>query len=317
MEYHHDCLKGNLLNHLPKVRGKYTTQVDLAKSVWFRVGGPAEVVFKPADIHDLAFFLRTRPRGVPFIPIGVGSNLLIRDAGIPGVVIRLGRGFNNVFFKDTFVDVGAALLDRSLAMMACAEGLSGFEFLAGIPGTIGGALRMNAGCYGREIKDCLVAAFALDQDGTFHTLTPEDMGLSYRHCGIPEDWIFVGARFKGQKGNPAEIEARIRALLAEREETQPVHMRTGGSTFANPENNSAWKLIDQAGCRGLTYGGAQMSEKHCNFMINTGQATAADLETLGLIVQERVFQTSGILLRWEIKRIGQAREDLLTPRKVA
>lgn len=309
--------KMELLQGLPKVRGSYTSQADLAKHVWFRVGGPAEVLFKPADVDDLSFFLKERPRDVPVNIIGVGSNLLIRDLGIPGVVIRLGRGFNNIAFNGEYVDVGAAVLDRTLSLSACEESLEGLEFFSGIPGTIGGALRMNAGCYGVEVKDLLVTAFALDNRGTLHQLTKDDMQFSYRSCGIPDDWFFIGARFKGRKGHQKTISQKITHLLKEREESQPVKSRTGGSTFANPEGRKAWELIDKAGCRGLVIGDAQVSEKHCNFLINRGHATADDLEKLGLEVQKRVFETSGIDLKWEIKRIGISDEQLKVKFKAA
>ena len=300
----------DLLNILPKVRGRYTPMANIAKTIWFRTGGPAEVLFKPADMQDLAFFLQAKPMEVPVTTLGVGSNLLVRDAGIPGVVIRLGKNFANFAIKDEIIDVGAGVLDRSLAMMASEAGLSGLEFLVGVPGTIGGALRMNAGCYGAEVKDHLTHAFALDARGKLQTLTLEDMGFSYRHCQIPDDWIFIGARFKAKKSYPQSIKDYMTQLLEKREATQPIRTRTGGSTFANPEGHSAWQLIDAAGCRGLRRGGAQISEQHCNFMINVDHASAHDLEMLGEDVRTRVLNTSGISLRWEIKRIGVA--SLLT-----
>ena len=296
--------KPSLIERLPKVRGKYTPFADLAKTIWFRTGGPAEVLYKPADVQDLAFFLKEKPIDVPVITIGVGSNLLIRDAGIPGVVIRLGKGFSQVAIHGDEIHVGAAMLDRSVAMIAGETGLSGLEFLVGVPGTIGGALRMNAGCYGGEIKDCLTHAFALDQHGDLQALTLDDMGFSYRHCDIPDDWIFIGARFRGRQGTSSTINEHMNQLLLQREESQPIRTRTGGSTFANPQGQSAWKLIDQAGCRGLRRGGAQISEKHCNFMINDSNASANDLEMLGEEVRARVLATSGIDLCWEIKRVG-------------
>lgn len=290
---------------LPEVRGRYQFNALLSMTTWFRVGGAAQVLFKPASLEDLQFFLKHRPRNFPLTIIGVGSNLLVRDGGIPGIVIRLGKHFNNIFVHDTEIDLGAGVLDRTAAMVAADHGITGLEFLCGIPGTIGGALRMNAGCYGTEIKDVIVHAYAIKPDGKLLKLLPDDLKFDYRHCGLPEDYIFVGARLKGVKGNSQEIHAKISTLLAERENTQPVKSRTGGSTFANPPGHSAWKLIDAAGCRGLTQGGAMVSEKHCNFLINTGTATAADLEELGEIVRKRVLETSGIELRWEIQRIGQ------------
>ncbi|MBX9696629.1 MAG: UDP-N-acetylmuramate dehydrogenase [Alphaproteobacteria bacterium] len=307
----------DLIHRLPKVRGAYTAQADLAKQVWFRAGGPAEVLFKPADVDDLSFFLKEKPRDVPINIIGVGSNLLIRDLGVPGVVIRLGKGFSNIAFHNSSVDVGAAVLDRTLSLCACDESIEGLEFFSGIPGTIGGALRMNAGCYGTEIKDILEAAFALDSRGTLHQLTNEEMRFGYRECSIPQDWFFIGARFKARAGRKAIIAEKINKLMADREESQPVKSRTGGSTFANPPGMKAWELIDQAGCRGFVVGDAQVSEKHCNFLINRGNATANDLEKLGLEVQSRVLKTSGIDLKWEIKRMGISEEQLKLKSKAA
>lgn len=295
---------GTLVNQLPVVRGRYTENASLAALTWFRVGGPAEVMFKPADLEDLRLFLREKPQGVPVHTMGVGSNLLVRDGGVPGVMIRLGKGFNNTAIEGDEVDVGAAVLDRNVALTCSAQGLGGLEFLAGIPGTIGGALRMNAGCYGAEIKDILVSALAVDGKGQLHRLSAEQCGFSYRHSCVPEDWIFIHARLKGYKSSAQEIQGRIEKLLSEREESQPLKTRTGGSTFANPLGAKAWELIDQAGCRGLKRGGAQVSQKHCNFFINTGDATAEDLENLGEEVRFRVKGASGIELRWEIQRIG-------------
>ncbi|AIL12699.1 UDP-N-acetylenolpyruvoylglucosamine reductase [Candidatus Paracaedimonas acanthamoebae] len=292
-----------IIEKLPSIRGRYTEGPELSRLTWFRVGGPAEVLYKPADLEDLSFFLKHKTKEIPALTIGVGSNLLIRDGGIPGVVVRL-QGFNNIVVQGNEIEVGAGVLDRTLALVAQEEGLQNLEFLAGIPGTIGGALRMNAGCYGIEIKDILVSALAVDNQGKIHKLTPEDMGFSYRHCKIPQDWIFVGARFKAKSGDSQEIAARMEKLLTEREDAQPVKSRTGGSTFANPEGYKAWELIDKAGGRGLKIGGAQVSEKHCNFLINTGDATAEDLELLGETIRARVLENSGIDLRWEIVRMG-------------
>lgn len=289
---------------LPKVRGRYLFDVPLGPTTWFRVGGPAQVTFKPADLQDLCFFLKNRPKTLPLTVIGVGSNLLVRDGGVKGVVIRLGQGFTSLHMNETTLDVGAALLDRNVATLACEEGIAGLEFLCGIPGTIGGALRMNAGAYGSDISQILTYALAVDSKGIMHHLTPQELGLSYRHCQIPKDWIFVGARLKGRKGNPEEIQEKMASFLKERERTQPVKSRTGGSTFANPEGAKAWELIDKAGCRGFKKGEAMMSELHCNFMINTGTAKAADLEALGEKVRQEVLNTSGVDLRWEIERIG-------------
>ncbi len=289
---------------LPKVRGRYLFDVPLAPTTWFRVGGPAQITFKPADIQDLCFFLKNRPTTLPLHVMGVGSNLLVRDGGVEGIVVRLGQGFTNIHIDETTVDVGAAVLDRNVATLSCEAKISGFEFLCGIPGTMGGALRMNAGAYGCDIAQILMYALVVDPKGRLHRLTAKDLGLRYRQCDLPKDWIFIGARLKGSLGNSKEIEEKISSFLAERERTQPVKSRTGGSTFANPEGTKAWELIEKAGCRGLRKGGAMMSELHCNFMINTGNATASDLESLGDEVRQRVLSTTGIDLRWEIERIG-------------
>lgn len=289
---------------LPNVRGRYLFDVPLASTTWFRVGGAAQITFKPADLQDLCFFLEKRPMDIPLQVIGVGSNLLVRDGGVEGIVVRLGQGFTNIFADQTIIDVGAAVLDRNVATLSYNEEIEGLEFLCGIPGTIGGALRMNAGAYGSDISQVLVHAHVLDPKGKLHRLTPYDLGLTYRYCDLPKDWIFVGARLKGRAGKGAEIQEKISSLLAMREETQPVTSRTGGSTFANPEGAKAWELIEKAGCRGLQKGGAMISELHCNFMVNTGHATASDLENLGEEVRERVLTTTGVDLRWEIERIG-------------
>ncbi|MEB3702898.1 UDP-N-acetylenolpyruvoylglucosamine reductase [Candidatus Bealeia paramacronuclearis] len=294
----------DLLKRLPKVRGRYTVHAPLSQVTWFRVGGPAEVLYKPADLQDLQFFLSTCPLDIPVTTLGVGSNLLVRDGGVPGVVIRMGQGFNNIHIHESYIHVGAAVLDRTVAMLAQQNGIAGLEFFCGIPGTVGGALRMNAGAYGGDVSQILQKAFALDRNGKLRALNPQEIGHSYRYCDLPKDWIFVGARFLGKKDNPFVIESRMKTMLASREETQPVHSRTGGSTFANPEGLKAWELIDKAGCRGLTVGGAKMSELHCNFMINTGSASASDLERLGEEVRVRVKESSGEDLRWEIERIG-------------
>ncbi len=289
---------------LPNVRGRYLFNVPLAPITWFRVGGLAQLTFKPADIQDLCFFLQNRPGDLPFHVMGVGSNLLVRDGGIEGVVVRLGQGFTNMYVNETTIDVGAGVLDRNVSSLSCEAEISGFEFLCGIPGTIGGALRMNAGAYGSDISQILVYALVVDPKGNLHRLTPQDLGLSYRHCDLPKDWIFVGARLKGDVGRAQDIQDKISSFLAERERTQPIKLRTGGSTFANPEGTKAWELIEKAGCRGLKKGGAMMSELHCNFMINTGTATASDLEALGEEVRQRVLAATGIELKWEIERMG-------------
>jgi UDP-N-acetylmuramate dehydrogenase len=294
-----------LRDRLPPVRGRVSVDHDLSKITWFRVGGPAEVFFKPADSQDLATFLAALPADDAITILGVGSNLLIRDGGIDGVVIRLGRAFAEVTINDDSLTVGAAALDVHVAQHACDAGLGGLEFLSGIPGTIGGALRMNAGAYGRELAEVLLCVTALDRHGNSYTLAPQDMDLSYRHCGLPDDWIFTQATLRGTVADRGHIAQKMAEIKASREDSQPVRARTGGSTFANPPGQRAWELIDAAGCRGLTLGGAQVSEKHCNFLINTGSATAQDLESLGEQVRQRVKDLSGVELRWEIRRLGR------------
>lgn len=293
-------------NDLPKIRGQYRFDAPLAKTTWFQVGGAADVLFKPADVADLAHFLKHKPADLPVTVLGVGSNLIIRDGGIAGVVIKLGRGFTQAMRQGEEIEAGAALLDVHLARFAADEGRAGLEFFAGIPGTVGGALAMNAGAYGRETKDCLTRAEAVMQDGTVVMLELDEMRYSYRHYGGPAGLIFTRAWFATTADDPAAIHARIADIQASREATQPVRERTGGSTFKNPHGHKAWQLVDAAGCRGLRIGDAQMSELHANFMINTGAATAADLEALGEEVRSRVKTHSGVLLEWEIKRIGRA-----------
>jgi UDP-N-acetylmuramate dehydrogenase len=304
-----DRAANSLLARLPAVRGRYSAQADLARVTWFRVGGPAEVMFRPADRDDLAAFLAGCPDDVPLTVIGVGSNLLVRDGGVPGVVIRLGRGFAEIRADGDAIVTGAAALDINVARVALDAGIAGLEFLSGIPGTIGGAVCMNGGAFGGEIKDVLMQADALDGQGVVHTLTGEQLGFTYRHSLLPEDWIVTEARLQGRMGAHAAIAARMDEIRATREESQPVRVRTGGSTFKNPDQpeargRKAWQLIEAAGCRGLTRGGAMVSEKHCNFLINTGTATAADIEALGEEVRRRVFQETGVTLEWEIRRIG-------------
>jgi UDP-N-acetylmuramate dehydrogenase len=294
----------SLIERLPAVRGRLTENAPLAGITWFRVGGPAEVMFRPADREDLIAFLAHKPADVPVTVIGVGSNLLVRDGGVPGVVIRLGKGFADVAIDGTTLRVGAAMLDLNVAFAARDAGIAGLEFLSGIPGTIGGALRMNAGAYGREMKDVTIAAEALDPAGRLHRLTLDQLQFSYRHCGVAEDWIFLAAELTGTRDEAGAIGQRMQDIQDKREASQPIRTRTGGSTFANPTGHKAWELIDRAGCRGLRQGGAVVSEKHCNFLINTGTATAADLETLGEEVRRRVKAMSGIELAWEIRRIG-------------
>lgn len=296
--------QSSLIDRLPAVRGRLTEGASLAKVTWFRVGGPAEVLFKPADVADLQAFLAGCPADIPLTVLGVGSNLLVRDGGIPGVVIRLGRAFAEIRTEGRKVFAGAAALDLNVALAARAAGIGGLEFLSGIPGTIGGACRMNAGAYGSDLAAVFVAATALDRQGVMHRLDKEGMGFTYRHSAIADDWIFCGAEMEGQPANAALIQQRLNEIQAAREESQPVRARTGGSTFVNPTGHKAWQLVDQAGCRGFAVGGAMVSEKHCNFLINTGAATAADIENLGETVRKRVKETSGVELAWEIKRIG-------------
>jgi len=289
---------------LPKVRGRYAFNVDLSKNVWFRVGGNAQVVFKPQDVADLQHFLQNKPKDLPVYLIGAGSNLLIRDGGVSGVVIRLTRGFNEITVNGTEMTAQAGALDRTVALMAANHGLAGLEFFAGIPGTIGGAVFMNAGAYGHETWKVLKSIDVVDAKGTFHTYTPDQIGYAYRHSNLAPGSIVVSATFYGKPASTAQILKRIDDIMQERSETQPVNARTGGSTFKNPPGKKAWELIDQAGCRGATLGGAQISEKHCNFLINTGHATACDLEGLGIYVQQQVYTRSAIQLEWEIQRIG-------------
>jgi UDP-N-acetylmuramate dehydrogenase len=272
--------------------------------VWFRAGGPAEILFRPADAEDLATFLFAKPADVRVNVIGVGSNLLVRDGGIPGVVVRLPGAFGKVTVDGTWIAAGAAALDANVARIAADAGIAGLEFLRGIPGTIGGALRMNAGCYGREIKDIFVEALAIDARGNKITLKPADMAFVYRKAQVPDDLIFVSAVFEGSRDDPSAIRARMNKLVEDREASQPVKTRTGGSTFKNPPGQKAWQLIDQAGCRGLKRGQAQVSEMHCNFLINLADASAADIEGLGEEVRSRVKDKSGVELEWEIKRVG-------------
>ncbi|HYB08756.1 MAG TPA: UDP-N-acetylmuramate dehydrogenase [Alphaproteobacteria bacterium] len=299
----------HVIERLPPVRGRLTENAPLDRITWFRVGGAAEVMFRPADREDLAAFLAAKPVDVPVTVIGVGSNLLVRDGGVPGVVIRLGREFAGIEVEGTRLRAGAGALDLNVALSAAEAGLAGLEFLSGIPGTIGGALRMNAGAYGREIKDALVEAEAIDLAGHLHRLPLSALGLSYRHCAAPEDWIFTGALLQAAPGDRSSIAKRMQEIQSAREDSQPIRSRTGGSTFANPDGadpagRKAWQLIDKAGCRGLRCGGAMVSEKHCNFLINVGGATAADLEALGEEVRLRVCETSGVKLRWEIRIVG-------------
>ena len=291
---------------MSKLRGRLLANQPLAELTWFRVGGPAQVLFMPEDQADLAYFLGALPMDVPVTVVGLGSNLIVRDGGVPGAVVRLGRGFNEIIVDGTRVHAGAAVPDVKVARAAQEAGVAGLSFLRGIPGAIGGALRMNGGAYGREIKDALESARAVDRGGRIHELSNADMGFHYRHCSAPEDFIFTQAIFAGTPGDRAVIAVEMDKITEAREATQPIKSRTGGSTFKNPPGQKAWQLIDAAGCRGLRLGGAQVSEMHCNFLINTGGATAADVEGLGEEVRRRVKEHSGFDLHWEIKRIGVA-----------
>ena len=293
-----------LIDRLPSVRGRLTANAPIGPMTWFRVGGPAEVLFRPAGAEDLAAFLKALPTEVPVTVIGVGSNLLVRDGGIPGVTVRLGRGFVDVTAEGDEVRAGAGALDLNVALSAAEAGIAGLEFLSGVPGTIGGGLRMNAGAYGAEIKNALIEADAIDRNGTIHRVPGKTLGLSYRHCDAPADWIFTGALLRGRRGERAKISCKMAEIKAAREASQPIRARTGGSTFANPPGDQAWRLIDAAGCRGLVRGGAMVSEKHTNFLINTGNASAADIEGLGEEVRRRVHAQFGTVLEWEIRRVG-------------
>ncbi len=290
---------------MPELRGRLLANESLAPLTWFRVGGPAQVLFTPADADDLAYFLKNLSSDLPLYVIGVGSNLIVRDGGVPGVVIRLApRAFGEVKAEGDIVTAGTAALDKRVAEIAASANLAGLEFLFGIPGTIGGALRMNAGANGGETKDILVEAIAIDRHGKTHRFNNAEMKFTYRASGVDPSLIFTAARFRGTPSAPEAIRARMAEVQAHRETAQPIREKTGGSTFKNPPGHSAWKLVDAAGCRGLKVGGAQVSEMHCNFLINTGNATADDIETLGETVRERVKAKSGIELQWEIKRIG-------------
>ena len=296
----------HLIDRLPKSRGRLTADAPLGPQTWFRAGGPAEVLFRPADVEDLSSFLKSLPADVPVTVLGVGSNIIVRDGGIKGVVIRLMRGFTGIAVEGTEVVAGAGAPDLNVALTARDHALAGLEFLSGIPGTIGGAFPTNAGAYGGELSQVLISADAVDRAGKVRTVSAAQLGLSYRHSSAPADWIFTSARLKATPGDQLAIARRIAEIDGARAETQP-RSRTGGSTFANPEGHKAWELIDRAGCRGLKIGGAQVSEKHTNFLVNTGDATAADIESLGEEVRRRVLEKTGVRLEWEIRRIGEAR----------
>jgi UDP-N-acetylmuramate dehydrogenase len=295
---------GALRSKMPALRGRLLANQPLAELTWFRVGGPAQVLFMPVDEADLSYLLAQLPSDIPVTAIGLGSNLIVRDGGISGVVVRLGRGFNEVTVEGMRIRAGAAVPDVKVARAAQEAGIAGLSFLRGIPGSIGGALRMNGGAYGGETKDVLVEARGVDRRGAVHVCDNAGMDFSYRHCGVADDVIFTQALLHGTPGDAAAIAAEMNKITESREATQPVKSRTGGSTFKNPPGHKAWQLIDAAGCRGLRLGDAQVSEMHTNFLINLGNATAADIESLGETVRERVKKSSGVDLEWEIKRIG-------------
>jgi UDP-N-acetylmuramate dehydrogenase len=294
----------HLIDRLPPLRGRVQADAVLAPSTWFRVGGPAEVLVRPADTADLCAFLAALPLDVPVAVIGAASNLIVRDGGVNGVVVRLARGFTTIAMQPDSVVAGAAALDVTVAEHAAAAGLSGLEFLSGIPGSVGGAVAMNAGAYGGDVAGCLDWAEIVTRSGELVRLGADRLAFAYRHAALPSGGIVVRARFHARSGDATAIAARMAEIRASREATQPVRARTGGSTFRNPPGAKAWELIDAAGCRGLARGGAQVSEKHCNFLLNTGDATAADIEGLGEEVRRRVLAASGVTLEWEIRRIG-------------
>ena len=295
----------HLIDRLPPLTGRAQADVTLAPTTWFRVGGPAEALVRPSSALDLSRFLAALANEVPVVALGAASNLIVRDGGVPGVVIRLTRGFTHIEVENDGVVAGAAALDVTVAEHAAAAGLAGLEFLSGIPGSIGGAVVMNAGAYGGDVAACLDWAEVVTRSGEQVRLGAERLSFAYRHASLPPGGVVVRARFRARRGAPAVIASRMAEIRASREATQPVRARTGGSTFRNPEGMKAWELIDAAGCRGLVRGGAQVSEKHCNFLLNTGDATAADIEGLGEDVRRRVHAASGVTLEWEIKRIGR------------
>lgn len=295
---------------LPKTRGRYVERADMSAITWFRVGGPADVLYAPEDEADLSAFLKKTPNDIPVYPVGVGSNLLVRDGGVRGVVVRLGAPFAKISVDGVRVRAGAAALDAQVARQAARAGVAGLEFYRGVPGTIGGALAMNAGAYEQETKDVLIEAVAYDRAGARHIFKNADMKFAYRHCGAGEGLIFTEALFEGRKDEPAAIDARMAAIMERREKSQPIREKTGGSTFANPDpalsgGRKAWQLIDDIGGRGRVVGDAQVSPLHCNFMVNRGKATAADIENLVESLRKDVINKTGVELRWEIKRIGE------------
>lgn len=298
-----------LAARLPQLRGRLTPNAPIGRATWFHVGGPAEIMFKPADVEDLCAFMAGRPQDVPITVIGVASNLLVRDGGIPGVVIKLDRSFATVKANGTSIDAGAAAMDIEVARLAARYGIGDLEFLSGIPGTMGGGVVINAGAYGSSFADVLVHADMVLPDGTTKRLSNKDFGFSYRNSKSPADAVVVSARVQGTESDSSTITARLAEVRANREKTQPIRARTGGSTFKNPAHVRAWELIDKAGCRGMIRGGAQVSEQHCNFIVNNGDATAAHIEGLGEDVRRRVTEATGETLEWEIQRVGVTLEE--------
>ena len=296
----------DLISRLPEVRGDYAVQDAMSSHTWFGVGGPADVIFSPRDEADLSHFLANCDNDIPILPIGAGSNLLVRDGGVSGVIVKLTDHINHIHHDGTVVTAQTGALDAEVARYAAKAGLTGLEFLIGIPGTVGGGLRMNAGAYGSEFKDITMIANGFDRTGKPISATSAEMGMAYRHSDAPSGWIFTSASMQATPGDTTKIRTRMKEIVASRGDAQPRGVRTGGSTFANPDGGKAWQEIDRAGCRGLSVGAAQVSEKHCNFLINKGGATAEDIETLGETVRARVLASGGPELRWEIRRIGHA-----------
>lgn len=304
-----DCaVEGGIASPVPtdNLRGKITADAPLAKLVWFKTGGNADWLYEPADADDLREFLRRLDGNLPVMALGLGSNMIVRDGGVPGVVIKLGKPFAKVEIgEDNLVSCGGGAHGILVASAARDAGIAGMEFMRGIPGTVGGFVRMNGGAYGREVSDVLVDCDVVLPDGTFITLPAADLQYTYRHSALPDGAVVIAARFRGEPGDPAAIGAEMDRIAEARENSQPLRTKTGGSTFKNPPENKAWQLVDEAGCRGLMMGGAQVSEKHTNFLINTGDATSADIEGLGEEVRRRVYANSGVMLEWEIQRVGR------------
>lgn len=299
-------MKEILIENLPEVKGKYKKDAKLSHYTWFKVGGNAEILYKPFDVEDLSNFLKHLDSNIPITILGACSNVIIRDGGIDGIVVKLGQNFNNIkILSDSLIDVGASMLNMNFSSFCIENEIGGFEFLSGIPGTIGGGISMNAGCYGREFKDIIESVKAIDRFGNIIIFSNKELKFSYRKNGLPDNLIFISATFKYYKDSKLNIKKSIEEIANRRKTTQPITERTGGSTFANPEDNSAWKLIDNIGFRGYNIGGAKFSEKHCNFLINTGGAKATDLEELGDLAKKTVFEKYGISLNWEIKRLGK------------